>query len=41
MDTTLRLELMSWLVSAGLTALPENDLIRGFCERARVGGLDV
>ena len=41
MDSTLRLELMSWLVSAGLTALPENDLIRGFCERARVGGLDV
>ena len=39
MDITPRLELMNWLASAGLTAVPECDLIRGFCERARAGGL--
>jgi adenylate cyclase len=32
---------MNWLVSQGLTGLPENDLIRGFCERCRAGGLDL
>jgi adenylate cyclase len=32
---------MNWLVSQGLTGLPENDLIRGFCERCRAGGLDI
>lgn len=32
---------MSWLVGQGLTGLPENDLIRGFCERARDGGLNL
>jgi adenylate cyclase len=41
MDTAPRLKLMSWLVGEGLTGLPENDLIRGFCERARDGGLDL
>lgn len=32
---------MNWLVGQGLTGLPENDLIRGFCERARDGGVDL
>jgi adenylate cyclase len=41
MDLTPRLQLMNWLVSQGLTGLPENDLIRGFCERCRAGGLDL
>jgi adenylate cyclase len=39
MDLTPRLRLMNWLVSQGLTGLPENDLIRGFCERCREAGL--
>ena len=30
---------MNWLVGQGLTGLPEPDLIRGFCERCRDGGL--
>ena len=30
MDLTPRLQLMNWLVSQGLTGLPENDLLRGF-----------
>jgi arsenate reductase (glutaredoxin) len=33
--------LMNWLVSQGLTGLPENDLIRGFCERCCAEGLPV
>jgi adenylate cyclase len=41
MDIVPRLQLMSWLVSQGLTGLPENDLIRGFCERCRAEGLDL
>jgi adenylate cyclase len=41
MELTPRLQLMNWLVSQGLEGLPENDLIRGFCERCRAGGLDV
>ena len=41
MELTPRLRLMNWLVSQGLQGLPENDLIRGFCERCRAGGLDV
>jgi len=41
MDLMPRLELMNWLASQGLTALPETDLIRGFCERCRAGGLDL
>jgi adenylate cyclase len=41
MELTPRLHLMNWLVSQGLTGLPENDLIRGFCERCRAGGLDI
>src|SRR5256885_616895 len=38
MELTPRLRLMNWLVSQGLTGLPENDLIRGFCERCCVEG---
>ncbi len=34
-----RLRLTNWLVSQGLTSLPENDLLRGFCERCRAAGL--
>jgi adenylate cyclase len=41
MDVTPRLELVTWLVEQGLTGLPENDLIRGFCERCRDGGIDL
>lgn len=41
MELTPRLRLMSWLVRQGLTGLPENDLLRGFCERCRAGGLDL
>src|ERR1700731_1942069 len=41
MDLTPRLRLMNWLVRQGLTGLPENDLLRGFCERCRAGGLDL
>jgi adenylate cyclase len=39
MELTPRLHLMNWLVSQGLTGLPENDLVRGFCERCRGQGL--
>ena len=41
MELTPRLRLMNWLVKQGLTGLPENDLLRGFCQRCRAGGLDV
>jgi adenylate cyclase len=41
MELTPRLRLTNWLVSQGLTGLPENDLIRGFCERCRAEGLPV
>src|SRR6202171_1189140 len=41
MDLAPRLQLMNWLVSQGLTGMPENDLIRGFCERCRAQGLDL
>ena len=41
MELAPRMELMSWLVSQGLTGLPEPDLIRGFCERCRAAGLDL
>jgi adenylate cyclase len=41
MDLAPRLHLMNWLVSQGLTGLPENDLIRGFCERCRAEGLEL
>jgi adenylate cyclase len=41
MDPTPRLQLMNWLVTQGLTGLPENDLVRGFCERCRAQGLEL
>ena len=41
MELKPRLRLMNWLVSQGLTGLPENDLIRGFCERCCAEGLHV
>jgi len=41
MELAPRLRLMNWLVSQGLTGLPENDLIRGFCERCRAEGLNL
>jgi len=41
MDLAPRVQLMNWLVSQGLTSLPENDLIRGFCERCRAEGLEL
>jgi adenylate cyclase len=41
MDLIYRFDLMNWLVGQGLTGLPENELIRGFCERCRAGGLDL
>ena len=41
MEHASRIELMNWLVSQGLTGLPENELIRGFCERCRANGLDL
>jgi adenylate cyclase len=41
MELTSRLGLMNWLVSQGLTGLPESDLIRGFCERCCAAGLDL
>ena len=41
MEIATRVGLMNWLVSQGLTGLPENDLIRGFCERCCAAGLDL
>ena len=41
MELTPRLRLMNWLVRQGLTGLPENDLIRGFCERCCAEGVPV
>jgi adenylate cyclase len=41
MELISRFDLMNWLVGQGLTGLPENELIRGFCERCRAGGLDL
>jgi adenylate cyclase len=39
MELAPRLNLMNWLVGQGLTSLPENDLLRGFCERCRAEGI--
>jgi len=41
MELSSRIAVMNWLVSQGLTGLPEPDLIRGFSERCRAGGLDI
>jgi adenylate cyclase len=39
MELTQRLQLMNWLVGQGLAGLPENELLRGFCERCLAGGI--
>ena len=39
MHPASRLELMNWLTRRGLEGLPENELIRGFCERCCDGGV--
>jgi adenylate cyclase len=39
MDLEPRLNLINWLVGQSLTGLPENDLLRGFCERCCAGGI--
>ena len=39
MQLAPRLDLTNWLVRQGLEGLPENDLLRGFCERCRAEGL--
>jgi adenylate cyclase len=39
MELTPRLRLMNWLVRQGLSGTPENDLLRGFCERCCAAGL--
>src|ERR1700756_3133240 len=41
MELAPRLQLINWLGGQGLTGLPENDLVRGFCERCRESGLDL
>ncbi len=41
MELAPRLSLVNWLVSQGLAGLPENDLIRGFCECCRAAGLEL
>ena len=41
MELAPRLGLVNWLVSQGLTGLPENDLLRGFCEGCRASGLEL
>jgi adenylate cyclase len=41
MELAPRMNLMNWLTSQGLTGASESDLVRGFCERCRAGGLDV
>jgi adenylate cyclase len=41
MEPASRLHLMNWLIGQGLAGLPENDLIRGFCERCRAQGLEL
>lgn len=41
MELTPRLRLMNWIANQSLTGLPENDLLRGFCERCRAAGLEL
>ena len=41
MDLAPRLNLINWLVGQSLTGLPDNDLLRGFCERCCAEGLSV
>src|ERR1700744_2513741 len=41
MELTARRKVMDWLVRQGLSGAAANDLLRGFCERCRVEGLDL
>ncbi|MBI5319963.1 adenylate/guanylate cyclase domain-containing protein [Bradyrhizobium sp.] len=41
MQPVPRLRLVNWLVSQGLTGLPESDLVRGFCERCCAEGIAI
>jgi adenylate cyclase len=41
MELNSRLSLMNWLVRQGLESLPENDLLRGFCERCCAEGIPI
>jgi adenylate cyclase len=41
MNPTSRLQIINWLAGEGLTGLAENDLVRGFCERCRSGGIEL
>jgi adenylate cyclase len=41
MDIPSRLELTNWLVGQSLAGLPENDILRGFCERCRAAGVEL
>jgi adenylate cyclase len=41
MNPTTRLEMINWLANVGLTGIPENELVRGFCERCRSAGINL
>lgn len=41
MELSSRLDLINWVAAQGLTGLPENDLLRGFCERCCAEGLEL
>jgi adenylate cyclase len=41
MNPTTRLEMINWLANAGITGIPENELVRGFCERCRSAGINL
>lgn len=41
MNLTSRLEIMNWLVGAGLAGIEETALVRAFCERCRAAGLEL
>src|SRR4051794_23308944 len=41
MDTATRLDVINWLVAQSLTGMPENEILRGFCERCCGAGLEL
>lgn len=41
MEIAARSRLTNWLVEQSLTGLPQNDVLRGFCERCRESGVDL
>ena len=41
MNPTTRLQMINWLAGEGLSGLAETDLVRGFCERCRLGGVEL